>query len=257
MLDLFLAIDPLALRRLPVSTFTRAFYALRFLFQLAHQIWATGSEEVIRVNSLKINSYIAALDRSLTLTSGEGRYRVPSMWLYALRSRLQPWHAAFRALVDAGATPALSPSGAVEYIEVHHPDRRRVNWSGTATSTALAMRNEECLDNAENEHAQRRRNGKGVDRGPKGKETMQPEDYERAAVSFNQMQSDTWQQPASSSTEDELVQQGLDHMDLSYLGEGGFATLYELLSHADSGAWLTQADVWGDRVEGNAAGSES
>lgn len=89
------------LRHFGSLPYGRIFYALRFLLFLAHEIWKTGRYDLIDVSSLRIGPYIAALGRCLTVASAEGKFRTPSLWVYALRSRIQPWYRNLCALLEA------------------------------------------------------------------------------------------------------------------------------------------------------------
>lgn len=88
------------LRRFGVLPYGRIFYALRFLLFLAHEIWKTGRYDLVDVGSLRIGGYIASLKRCLKTASAGGRYRTPSLWVYALRTRIEPWYRELCVLLE-------------------------------------------------------------------------------------------------------------------------------------------------------------
>lgn len=95
MLDIFTNMPPERLRRLGNVAYGRVFYALRFLFQLGHQIWATSTYDLIKIDSLRLQLYIDALAGCLRRASADGKFKVAGIWLYALESRVIPWYEAF------------------------------------------------------------------------------------------------------------------------------------------------------------------
>lgn len=92
------------LRRFGVLPYGRIFYALRFLLFLAHEVWKTGRYDLVDVGSLRIGAYIAALKRCLRVASAGGRYRTPSLWGYALRTRIEPWYRDLCALLERASS---------------------------------------------------------------------------------------------------------------------------------------------------------
>lgn len=105
------------LRRFGVVPYGRIFYALRFLLFLAHEIWKTGRYDLVDVGSLRIGSYIASLKKCLNTASAGGRYRTPELWVYALRTRIEPWYRDLCALLEdsrarASASAAILKTGA-------------------------------------------------------------------------------------------------------------------------------------------------
>jgi hypothetical protein len=114
-LDMFTNMETARLRRLAAAYFPRPFYALRFLCQLSFQIWASGSEDVVSLRSLKLDFYIEALARLLSAASGGGLYKVPQLWLYALQSRIQPWYDQFCLRIDTTRRADVQGPGRVTY----------------------------------------------------------------------------------------------------------------------------------------------
>lgn len=106
------------LRWFGVVPYGRIFYALRFLLFLAHEVWKTGRYDLVDVGSLRIGGYIASLKKCLHAASAGGRYRTPALWVYALRTRIEPWYRDLCTLMEdsrAGAsTAALEAEGEVE-----------------------------------------------------------------------------------------------------------------------------------------------
>lgn len=88
------------LRRLGVLPYSRVFYALRFLLFVAHEIFRTKRHDVVGIETLEVDAYIASLKRRLVVASSGGSYRLPSLWLYALTTRIEPWYRELRALLD-------------------------------------------------------------------------------------------------------------------------------------------------------------
>lgn len=87
-------------RQLGTMTYGRVFYALRFLLLVGHNIWVTHTYDLIDIDSLKLGFYVDALARTLDGASGGGRFKVPSLWLYAINSRIKPWYEKFWAELE-------------------------------------------------------------------------------------------------------------------------------------------------------------
>lgn len=97
--------DPETLRYFANVPYSRLFYALRFLMFVAHNIWRTGEYDLVNIDSLRPGYYIEGLKRSLTIASDGGRFRPPSLWLYAIQTRIEPWWEAFRARLERDRPP--------------------------------------------------------------------------------------------------------------------------------------------------------
>lgn len=80
--------------------YSRIFYALRFLLFVAHEIWRTKRSDVVDFEDLRLEVYLAALKRCLGAASSGGKYRVPSLWLYALETRIEPWYQRLHVLLQ-------------------------------------------------------------------------------------------------------------------------------------------------------------
>lgn len=131
--------DPETLRYFSNVPYSRLFYALRFLLFVAHNIWRTGNYDLVNIDSLRPGYYIEGLKRVLSIASDGGKFRPPSLWLYAIQTRIEPWWEAFRAKLERdrpppsrsrssgevdgapGATPASTTSSP---SSVKHPRRQ-------------------------------------------------------------------------------------------------------------------------------------
>lgn len=134
--------DPEMLRYFSNVPYSRLFYALRFLLFVAHNIWRTGKYDVVNIDSLRPGYYIEGIKRVLTIASDGGKFRPPSLWLYAIQTRIQPWWEAFRARLDRdrpppsrsrssgeveGATGATPPSTKSSPVAQQPPPRRQTS----------------------------------------------------------------------------------------------------------------------------------
>ena len=108
--------DPETLRYFSNVPYSRLFYALRFLLFVAHNIWRTGKYDLVNIDSLRPGHYIEGFKRVLTIASDGGKFRPPSLWLYAIQTRIQPWWDAFCARLDRDRPPPsrARSSGEVE-----------------------------------------------------------------------------------------------------------------------------------------------
>ena len=122
-IDIFTKMDPEKIRYLAVPILGRAFHALRFLFHASYMVMA-GVASAVNLDSLQIETHIEALLRTLERASDGSRYKTPTVWLYALQSRLLPWYrelcrrskpsAALSGVATQGpyGYPAQTPHGA-------------------------------------------------------------------------------------------------------------------------------------------------
>lgn len=110
--------DPETLRYFANVPYSRLFYALRFLMFVAHNIWRTGEYDLVNIDSLRPGYYIEGIKRVLTIASDGGRFRPPSLWLYAIQTRIEPWWEAFRARLERDRPPPSRSrsSGEVEGV---------------------------------------------------------------------------------------------------------------------------------------------
>lgn len=99
------------LRRFGVLPYGRIFYALRFLLFVAHEVWRTGRYDVVDIETLRIEAYLTALKRCLRATSSGGKYRISSLWLYALETRIEPWYQRLYALLQRDRPRREDPAG--------------------------------------------------------------------------------------------------------------------------------------------------
>ncbi|KAG6363878.1 hypothetical protein INS49_008981 [Diaporthe citri] len=108
--------DAETLRYFSNVPYSRLFYALRFLMIVAHNIWRTGEYDLVNIDSLRPGYYIEGIKRVLAIASDGGRFRPPSLWLYAIQTRIEPWWEAFRARLERDRPPPSRPrsSGEVE-----------------------------------------------------------------------------------------------------------------------------------------------
>ncbi|KAG8157502.1 hypothetical protein KVR01_012544 [Diaporthe batatas] len=108
--------DTETLRYFSNVPYSRLLYALRFLMFVAHDIWRTGKYDAVDIDSLRPGYYIEGVKRVLSIASDGGRFRPPSLWLYAIQTRIQPWWEAFRARLDRDRPPPsrARSSGEVE-----------------------------------------------------------------------------------------------------------------------------------------------
>lgn len=108
--------DAETLRYFANVPYSRLFYALRFLLFVAHNIWRTGKYDLVNIDSLRPGHYIEGLKRVLTIASDGGKFRPPSLWLYAIQTRIEPWWRSFRARLDRDRPPPsrARSSGEVE-----------------------------------------------------------------------------------------------------------------------------------------------
>ncbi|KAI3401486.1 hypothetical protein diail_10920 [Diaporthe ilicicola] len=97
--------DPETLRYCSNVPYSRVFYALRFLLFVAHNVWRTGNYHLINVDSLRAGYYIEGLKKVLRVASDGGKFRTPSMWLYAIETRIEPWWKTFCAMLDRDRPP--------------------------------------------------------------------------------------------------------------------------------------------------------
>jgi hypothetical protein len=88
--------DSIKFRWMPTIAFSRSFYALRFLLQLSYHIWMTQSQQILPLDTLRVDFYIDALTQSLESAAGINKNRAPQLWLYALQTRIIPWHNTLR-----------------------------------------------------------------------------------------------------------------------------------------------------------------
>lgn len=109
--------DPEGLRYFANVPYSRLLYALRFLLFVAHNIWRTGKYDLVNIDSLRPGHYIEGLKRVLTIASDGGKFRPPSLWLYAIRTRIEPWWASFRARLERDRPP-LPPGRSRSWGEV-------------------------------------------------------------------------------------------------------------------------------------------
>lgn len=123
--------DPETLRYFSNVPYSRLLYALRFLLFVAHNIWRTGRYDLVNIDSLRPGYYIEGLKRALAIASDGGKFRPPSLWLYAIQTRIQPWWEAFRARLDRDRPP---PSRARSSGEVEGT----VVTAGTTPSSAAS-----------------------------------------------------------------------------------------------------------------------
>lgn len=63
-------------------------------------MWRTGRHDLVDIGALKLEDYISALKRCLAAASSGGKYRAPSLWLYALETRIEPWYRRLYALLQ-------------------------------------------------------------------------------------------------------------------------------------------------------------
>lgn len=114
------------LRRFGILPHVRIFYALRFLLFVAHEVWRTGRYDLVDIGALRVEAYTRALKVRLKAASSGGKYRAPSLWLYALETRIEPWCMNLYALLqrdeprgqaeadsEGGATPRPTPNEAL------------------------------------------------------------------------------------------------------------------------------------------------
>ncbi|KAK2597515.1 hypothetical protein N8I77_012297 [Diaporthe amygdali] len=107
--------DPETLRYFSNVPYSRLFYALRFLLFVAHNIWRTAKYNLISVDSLKLGYYIGGLKRAFSIASDGGKFRPPSLWLYAIETRIEPWWKAFCTKLNRDRPPTRSrSSGEIE-----------------------------------------------------------------------------------------------------------------------------------------------
>lgn len=97
--------DAETLRYFANVPYSRLFYALRFLLFVAHNIWRTGKYDLVNIDSLRPGYYIEGLKRVLTIASDGGKFRPPSLWLYAIQTRIEPWWRSFRTRLDRDRPP--------------------------------------------------------------------------------------------------------------------------------------------------------
>ncbi|KAI7773365.1 hypothetical protein LA080_011101 [Diaporthe eres] len=97
--------DPETLRYFSNVPYSRLFYALRFLMFVAHNIWRTGEYDLVNIDSLRPGYYIEGIKRVLTIASDGGKFRPPSLWLYAIQTRIEPWWDALRARLERDRPP--------------------------------------------------------------------------------------------------------------------------------------------------------
>ncbi|KAL1848949.1 hypothetical protein Daus18300_013407 [Diaporthe australafricana] len=110
--------DPEALRYFANVPYSRTFYALRFLLFVAHNIWRTGGYHLINVDSLRAGYYIKGLKRVLSASSDGAKFRPPSLWLYAIETRIEPWWRSFSAMLDRDRPPPPGRSKSTGELEV-------------------------------------------------------------------------------------------------------------------------------------------
>lgn len=67
---------------------------------VAHEIWRTGRYDVVEVEALRVEAHLTALKRCLRRASAGGTYRVSSLWLYAIETRIEPWYQKLSALLE-------------------------------------------------------------------------------------------------------------------------------------------------------------
>lgn len=127
--------DAETLRYFANVPYSRLFYALRFLLFVAHNIWRTGEYDLVNIDSLRPGYYIEGIKRVLTIASDGGRFRPPSLWLYAIQTRIEPWWEAFRAMLERDRPPPSRSrsSGEVEGTSGATPSSTTAATSPNAT----------------------------------------------------------------------------------------------------------------------------
>lgn len=126
--------DPETLRYFANVPYSRLFYALRFLLFVAHNIWRTGKYHLVDIDALRPDYYIDGLKRVLTIASDGGKFRPPSLWLYATQTRIEPWWQAFRARLERDRPPPSRSrsSGEVEGTSGATPPSTSATPSGSS-----------------------------------------------------------------------------------------------------------------------------
>ena len=107
--------DPEKIRYMAVPMLGRAFHALRFLFHASYMVMA-GVASAVSLDSLQIETHIEALLRTLERAADGSRYKTPTVWLYALQSRLLPWYRELcRRSRPSAALPEAGTQGSYGY----------------------------------------------------------------------------------------------------------------------------------------------
>lgn len=132
--------DPETLRYFANVPYSRLFYALRFLLFVAHNVWRTGNYDLVNIDSLRLGYYVEGLKRVLTIASDGGRFRPPSLWLYAIQTRIEPWWGAIRARLERDRPPPsrARSSGEVEGAPGATPSSTIAASPGGASTAAHA-----------------------------------------------------------------------------------------------------------------------
>lgn len=130
--------DPETLRYFSNVPYSRTFYALRFLLFVAHNIWRTGGYHLINVDSLRAGHYINGLKRVLSVASDGGKFRPPSLWLYAIETRIEPWWRAFSALLDRDRPPPAGRSKSTGELDVSSAAPTPASTTAAAAAAAAA-----------------------------------------------------------------------------------------------------------------------